>query len=253
MLVIFTKFAVLLYRNIMMEVAAALNEDIGQCVELLAEGFVSEMHMPLLEWTAMASNRLRNAYVGVRCRLCVGGPIGKELGGVVCAHLDVVHILLGVAKVNSKAVGVVVVRTSMCAQQQPMLWSSGLWNYVQDTMILEDALEVCRHMYTYIYTSSSSDAAQHTLYTQPNELLVEYIAVAHDARGKGVGSALLRWVEQQAPVILQQQQQQQNDVPSGIPTHQHGAPFVTLWVCAEEAAYVCACVCVCVCACTGPP
>ena len=53
-------------------------------------------------------------------------------------------------------------------------------------------------------------------HAQPNEVLIEYIAVSPHARGRGLGHELLRWAEHRAPHILNHATKM--------------CPLVTLWV-----------------------
>lgn len=125
--------------NIMEVAEADSDADIRACVDLLAEHFHAEVHMPLQEWKAAELSKLTNkSHIGMcNQRLpCMTGP---------CVWLPILMYTspssTGVAKHKSKVVGVVVLRSST-SSQQPVLLSSGLCSYVQDTLILEDALEV---------------------------------------------------------------------------------------------------------------
>ena len=62
---------------------------------------------------------------------------------------------------------------------------------------------------------------------EPHECLIDFLAVSTEARGKGVGAALIRWAERSAAEILFRR------VPEGVKDH---GVLMTLWVAADNSA-----------------
>ena len=60
---------------------------------------------------------------------------------------------------------------------------------------------------------------------EPHECLIDFLAVSAEARGKGVGSALIRWAEQAATEILKRR------VPEAVADH---GVLMSLWVAADN-------------------
>lgn len=190
-----------------MEIVAATSEpDIRTCVALLAIEFALELTGSGLTnkaWRDMETSKLLQYpphHIGirirVRCIICQPAPSGM-------------------ARLNGETVGTVVLRSSHCHHHMPVL---GVWHYLQDTLILEDALEVRSVVHDHHHILYTPQPSSCSMQSQPNDLLIEYIAVAPHARGRGLGHQLLRWAECQAPRILQ---------PVTQPAM---CPLMTLWV-----------------------